>query len=55
MPGEKKSKHKEKGSSAKAGAAQLPEHLEKQRKYVICGADKNYHVRCSNDGDGGRG
>jgi hypothetical protein len=50
MPGEKK--HKEGGASGsgkkkkdKGAAQQLPEHLEKQRRYVICGHDKNYHVR----------
>jgi hypothetical protein len=45
MPG--KSREKEKKSKKEGGertAAQLPEHLDKQRKYVVCGPDKNYHV-----------
>ncbi|KAI8469325.1 MAG: insert subdomain of RNA polymerase alpha subunit [Monoraphidium minutum] len=41
MAGEKK--HKEKKQKEKK-AQELPEHLEKQRKYVICGHDKNYHT-----------
>lgn len=44
MGGDKK--HKEKKKKEK-GPQQLPEHLEKQRKYVICGHDKNYHVSCA--------
>jgi hypothetical protein len=43
MPGEKKKSSG--GGLKKAGQpGALPEHLETQRKYVICGADKNYHV-----------
>ncbi|GBF95019.1 DNA-directed RNA polymerase I and III subunit [Raphidocelis subcapitata] len=41
MPGEKKHKEKKKKEHAQQG---LPEHLEKQRKYVICGPDKNYYT-----------
>jgi len=47
MPGEKKEKHSSKDKQKKkdkGAKAELPEHLEKQRKYVICGPDKNYHV-----------
>lgn len=51
MPGEK-SKHKDKGKKSKDKPAELPEHLEKQRKYVICGPDKNYHVRPARRGQG---
>lgn len=47
MPGEKKEKHSSKDKQKKkdkGAKAELPEHLEKQRKYVICGPDKNYHT-----------
>lgn len=44
----KKRKGKEEKDDAEVGTSgRLPEHLQKQQDYVVCGADLNYHVRTS--------
>jgi hypothetical protein len=43
----KKDKEKGGGGSSSKRAAVLPEPLETQRHYVICGPDQNSHVSCS--------
>jgi hypothetical protein len=45
-----KDKDKDKGKAKSSSKQQLPEPLETQRHYVICGPDQNSHVsgrKCS--------